>query len=300
MGFFYGKIMLIKQLHTQLEQACFADFQTFSDAVLTLDKNDSLQAVVECGLRCANLSQAFALAYRCALQALVPQLKQDQWASMCVTESQGNHPKHIQTMINEDGTVSGEKSFVTMAGLSQQLLVIAKAGEKANRPILKAVLVAADQASVNIKQMPALGMLSDIPHGVLSLERAAGEVLTGDGHEGYSKVFRVLEDTHILLAASCLILNQAYRFELPQVMQKALGIVSFISALELKPSDWLSLQLASGFDQFAQLCELFESQLALCGEDFAQAWHRDKKIFSLASGARKARTERALAGLFKV
>ena len=289
--------MLIQQLQEQLKQACFEDFDAFSNAVLQHDKQDSLQTVLACGLRCSNLSQAFALAYRCALQALVPALKQDQWASMCVTEREGNHPKQIKTQLNKQGCVSGEKSFVTMAGLSEQLLVICKQGEQGGQPILKAVLVNADQPGVTVTLMPAMNMLSEIPHGVLSLDDAQGEVLNGDGHSDYSRVFRVLEDTHILLAASCLILNQAYRFNLSGVMQRALGLVSFLLSLKLQPSNWLSVQLAAGFDQFLELCEMFEPFLGQCGAEFEARWYKDKKIFSLASGARQARTDKALAEL---
>jgi alkylation response protein AidB-like acyl-CoA dehydrogenase len=294
MGFFYGKNMLIQHLTTQLTRPCFESFEDFSVTLLNQDKQDSLQAVAEVGLRCSNLSQAFALAYRCALQALLPQLKQNQWAAMCVTESLGNHPKHIQTVINKDGSVSGEKSFVTMAGLAQQLLVIAKQGERDGRPVLKAVLVDADQAQVSVTQMPAMSMLKDIPHGAVSLKEAKGQVLAGDGHEDYSKVFRVLEDAHILMAASCLVLNQAYRFGLVEVMQTALGLVSFVSGLKLVSSPWVHLQLAQGFNQFLELCADFEKQMAICGDEFEQTWHKDKKLFSIASGARQARTEKAI------
>lgn len=291
--------MLIDDLETQLKRPCFENFDDFSAAVLRLDKQDSLRAVTEVGLRCSNLSQAFALAYRCALQALLPQLDERQWAAMCVTERQGNHPKDIQTQVNADGYVSGEKSFVTMAGLAQQLLVIAKQGEQDGRPVLKAVLVDGHQEQVAVTQMPAMGMLKDIPHGALSLKEAKGQALPGDGHEDYSKVFRMLEDAHILLAASCVILNQAYRFELTDTLQKALGLVSLVRGLNLVASPWVHLQLAEGFNQFLVLCEDFEHHMSVCGEDFEQAWHKDKKLFSIASGARKGRTEKAIQQVFK-
>lgn len=281
----------------QLSLPCFESFDVFSEAVLSHDKSHSMQAAFTLGLRCANLSQAFALAYRCALQALLPQLKQDQWAAMCVTESQGNHPKHIQTQVNKDGCVSGEKSFVTMAGLAQQLLVIAKTqGEHKTdaRPMLKAVLVNYAQAGVSVTKMPAMSMLSDIPHGILMLENATGEVLEGDGYSDYSKVFRVLEDAHILMAASSFILNQAYRCGQADVVAKALAIIGLMGGISLVSTPWVYLQLAQAFDQFLELCEMLEKKIANFGEGFSQAWLADKKLFSIASGARKARTEKAL------
>ncbi|MGR6874953.1 acyl-CoA dehydrogenase family protein [Pseudomonas sp. HK3] len=281
----------------QLALPCYSDFDEFSRVVLSYDKTKSLEAVLMLGLRCSNLSQAFALAYRCALQSLLPQLNQSQWAAMCVTESQGNHPRNIQAHINQDGSVTGEKSFVTMAGLAEQLLVIAKAqGEQKDdsRPVLKAVLVDYQQAGVSVAQMPAMKMLSDIPHGILTLNNAACDILTGDGYSDYSKLFRVLEDAHILMAASSFILNQAYRAGQVDVVAKALAMVGLLNGIPLVSNPWVHLQLAQGFDQFLQLCEMFEQELPKYNGAVSDAWFVDKKLFSIASGARKTRTEKAL------
>lgn len=294
MGFFYGKNMLIKYLNSQLKAPAFESFDDFSQSLFIQDKQDSMAAVVFCGLRCTNLSQAFALAYRCALQALLPQLQQNQWAAMCVTEAQGNHPRHIHTQLDSGGRVSGEKRFITMAGLAKQLIVIAKQGDSNNRPILKAVLIKENKPQVEVTQMPTMGMLKDIPHGVLTLNQAQGEVLEGDGYEDYSKHFRLLEDAHMLMATSCLILNQAYRHDLTAVMQQALNLVTFMQAVDLTPSPWVHLQLASGFEQLLTLTNAFELEMPVCGEAFTQAWNQDKKLFSIASGARESRTKKAM------
>ena len=281
----------------QLALPCYKNFDDFSSAVLSHDKTQSIQAVLTLGLRCSNLSQAFALAYRCALQSLLPQLNQSQWAAMCVTESQGNHPRNIQTHINQDGNVSGEKSFVSMAGLAQQLLVIVKAQDEQKdhaRPVLKAVLIDSQQTGVSVMQMPAMKMLADIPHGTLTLDNATCEILTGDGYSDYSKVFRVLEDAHILMAASSFILNQAYRAGQVDVVAKALAIVGLLNGILLVSNPWVHLQLAQGFDQFLELCDMFEQELPTYSQVFSDTWFVDKKLFSIASGARKTRTDHAL------
>jgi alkylation response protein AidB-like acyl-CoA dehydrogenase len=285
------------KLEAQLALPCFENFDAFSKAVLSQDKSNSMDAALNIGLRCSNLSQAFAVAYRCALQALVPQLNQTQWAAMCVTEQQGNHPRHIQTHLHADGTISGEKSFVSMAGLARQLLVITKvadAQEHDGRPELKVVLVDTDQAHVRVDKMPSMKMLADIPHGRLSLEHATCEILPGDGYAQYSKVFRVLEDAHILMAASAFILNTAYRVGQVEVVAKALSIIGLLKGMDLKSGPWAHIQLAQAFEQFLTLSQLFEESLAVYDETLAQAWLADKKLFAIASGARQARTDKAM------
>ena len=288
------------RFEAQLALPCFKNFDEFSKAVLSQDKSNSMEVALQIGLRCANLSQAFAVAYRCALQALVPQLNQTTWAAMCVTEQQGNHPRHIHTHLNSDGTVSGEKSFVSMAGLAQQLLVIAKDSdtqEKDGRPVLKAVLVETNQTRVKINKMPAMKMLADIPHGSLSLECATCEMLAGDGYAQYSKVFRVLEDAHILMAASAFMLNTAYRVGQVEVVAKALPLIGLLKGMDLNSGPWVHIQLAQAFEQFLMLTQLFEESSAVYEEALAQAWLVDKKLFAIASGARQARTDKAMTWL---
>ena len=299
MGFFLD-VKMDSRFETHLALPCFKHFDEFSDAVLSQDKSHSMDVALNIGLRCANLSQGFAVAYRCALQALVPQLNQTQWVAMCVTEQQGNHPRHIQTQLYSDGTVSGEKSFVSMAGLAQQLLVIAKdTGIQTHdaRPVLKAVLVDTNQTQVKIDKMPAMKMLADIPHGRLNLEHASCEVLDGDGYAQYSKVFRVLEDAHILMAASAFILNTAYRAGQVDVVAKALSIIGLLKGMDLNAGPWVHIQLAQAFEQFLTLNNVFEEGLSVYNETLAQAWLADKKLFAIASGARQARTEKAMSWL---
>lgn len=288
------------RFEAQLALPCFKNFDEFSKAVLSQDKSNSMDVALNIGLRCSNLSQAFAVAYRCALQALVPQLDQTQWAAMCVTEQQGNHPRHIQTQLYSDGTVSGEKSFVSMAGLAQQLLVIAKGSdsqEQDARPVLKAVLLDTDQPHVKVDKMPAMKMLADIPHGRLSLEHATCEILPGDGYAQYSKIFRVLEDAHILMAASAFILNTAYRAGQVDVVAKALSIIGLLKGMDLHAGPWLHIQLAQAFEQFLTLSQLFEEGMSFYDETLSQAWLADKKLFAIASGARQARTDKAMSWL---
>jgi len=287
-------IKMFEAIQASIKQPLFSSFSEFSNAVLMDGKLDN-QSVLSLGTRSANLSQAFALAYRCALQTLLPELNTQNWAAMCVSEAQGNHPKQVQTILSEQGLVTGEKSFVTMANLAKQLIVLAKAGEKNGLPLLKAALVESQSDRVCVQTLPALKMLSELPHGIVTFENTRCKILEGDGYSDYSKRFRTLEDTFVLMCAATFILSHGWRSGMNiNVMQKALALLTQVQSYELKDSPWLHICLAESFKQFDALVEAFESQLDLTGEAFTQCWQQDKKIFLLAASARKARYEKAV------
>ena len=76
-----------------VKQPLYKSFEQLEQAVFEADKTDSLSATLELALTSNNISQAFIIGYRCALQSLLPELNQRQWAAMCVSEKTGNHPK---------------------------------------------------------------------------------------------------------------------------------------------------------------------------------------------------------------
>lgn len=280
-----------------LQQPLFLNIQALGDELLNGESLD-LDCALALGLRCSNLSQAFALAYRCALQTLVPTLDKSSWAAMCVTEAQGNHPKQLQAYLDETQKVFGHKSFVTMAGLAKQLIVIVKQGEQDGRPCLKAVNISTADPHVEVSVMPAMKMLQEVSHGQVHFNGAAGALLQGDGHELYSKPFRTLEDAHILVACSAMLLGQALRHQMKSgVVQKALSVMAVVKDLMQQEEPWQHLQLAEGFSLFSLLCELFDQELLFCTPEFAQQWQADKALFSIAAKARAARTEKAVQAL---
>ena len=60
---------------------------------------------------------------------------------------------------------------------------------------------------------------------------------------------------------------------------------------------FVEIQLAQAFEQFLMLTQLFEESSAVYDEALAQAWLVDKKLFAIASGARQARTDKAMTWL---
>ncbi len=282
-------------IDAQLKQPQFASFTEFAQAALSQDKKNSLQAVLSVSLRANSIGQAFAVGYRCALQALLPELNPSQWAAMCVTEPQGNHPKQIQSQVTPDGFVSGEKSFVTMAELSRQLIVIAKSGEvQGERPVLKAVLLQQPLTGISLQVMAAMNLVPDIGHGKITLENAQGIILPGDGHNDYSKRFRYLEDIHVLMGFVTLILSMSVRHQLHSaISEKCLMLISSLLAQELLDEPWQHLHMAAAFESFEKIVDEFEAGFDSVPEAFKSDWLRDRKLFSIANKAKMARSEKA-------
>lgn len=258
----------------------------------SLNKED----LMHCAMKSQTIGQCFAIAYRCALQSLLPSLDSTKWAAFCVTEKTGNHPKRIETTCTEMGRLTGNKSFVSMADRASQLIVIAKLAGTSHE--LKAVLLNATEKGASINVFPALNFIPDIGHGELILNDAKGRVLAGDGHADYSRVFRFLEDAHVLLAFTCMMLSHALRFELSvTLIQKLLGFVHACRCLNQDEGVVADIVLAQLFAEFEKLISDYEQSFNALPKQFSEDWLRDKKLFSIAAKARAARTEKAQAEL---
>ena len=281
-------------IESQIRKKEFTDFDQFSDTCLQKNKANSLSATLDLGLRATSIGQSFAIGYRCALQTLWPKLKQDEWAALCVSEALGNHPRQIKTTVNEQGLLLGHKSFVSMAEQAKQLIVIAKIGEEEGLPQLKAVLISQGLDEIETKVMPNIGMLPDISHGSIELNNAKGVILPGDGHTDFSRKFRYLEDIHLLMAFTSLILSKSIRCQLkPEITEKCLMLISAMLSQKLQASYFQHLHLSALFNEFENIVESFEAGIQSQQGEFYKEWKRDKKIFSIASKARIARTEKA-------
>ncbi len=291
-------------IQTQLKQPQFDSFTEFSQAALAHDKVNSLHGTLSIALRATSIGQAFSMAYRSALQALLPNLNPQQWAAMCVTEVKGNHPKQLTTQVTTNGVVTGGKSFVTMGEQAQQLIVVAKADEPqashVNRPTLKAVLLQQSTKGIQIHALENMKLVPDVPHASMQLDGAQGVILPGDGHTDYSKRFRYLEDIHVLISFVALILSTSVRNGLPsKISEQCILLISALLSQKLQDEPWQHLHLAEAFKNFELIALEFEGSFELLPQVFKDNWLRDKKLFSLANKARQARAEKARAWLAK-
>lgn len=284
----------------QLALPIISDLDALSTNHLVSNEH-TLEQVMKTALRCESIGFGFAAGYRSALQALLPELDVTRWAAMCVTEAAGNHPRSIQCTVDESGVLDGEKSFVTMAEFEPQLLVVAKAGEGESTPILKAVLVDSLAKNVEITMMPPLPMVPEVGHGKITFKQAEGKLLEGDGYNHYSKRFRTIEDTHVLMGFTSVLLSIAYRHKLDAaVIEKAILQAASIMQTQSSLNDddpVFHLHLAAMFENFRNLCAEFESQFEHLPETVTSNWLRDKKLFGVANKARQVRREKALGTL---
>jgi len=278
----------------------FSSFSEFEKAVLAKDKTESLLSTLELGLRSANLSQAFSLGYRCALQRLCPELNQKEWAAFCVTEESGAHPKKLKTTVSAKGVLNGAKSFVSMADRAKQLLIIAVEGYAEDRPILKAVQVELPVIGLDLTVLPSMGMLPGVAHGKLVLNEVQGSILKGDGYLDFNKKFRSIEDAHLLMAFTSLILSKVVRCKLnDNLIDDCMVIITSLLNLEFDDKPFNVLQFSGLYRSFDLLKFKFEEGFKNSSSDFFREWNRDSKVFTLANKAKKINRNKAVAGLLK-
>lgn len=294
---FMNQISHIIDSGLQLKE--FESFDEFEAHVLTENKAESLKTALALSLRVTSIGQAFALGYRCALQCLLPSLKQDTWAALCVTERTGSSPKQLKTKVDKQGYITGEKSFVSMADKAEQLIVIAITGEPLARPNVKAVLISNKMAGVAIDTIPNMGMMPELEHGTLSLTNVKGNILEGDGYGEINKPFRGIEDAHLLMAFTGLVLSKTVRYELSDtLLDDCLLIIHSLLSVEFNDSPWSTLQINAAYRLFSKVLETFEEGLSSLPESFDGQWHRDKKVFSLAVKTRALKREKAVERIF--
>lgn len=252
------------------------------------------------GFAADRLGYAFVAGYRAALAALVPDL--DPPAALCVTEAGGNHPRAIETRLEQTETgwrVSGAKSFVTLADRAAILLVAASAGDAGDgRKQIRLVRVSSTAAGASITPNPATPFAPEVPHGRLTLDGVVvglDAVVAGDGYE-LIKAFRTVEDIHVHAAATAYLIGVARRCGWPaepieRLVAHVLTLRSLADAAPLSSATHIALAgaLAAG----AELIDAIEPRWDRVEHGERERWRRDLPLFRVASKAREARRTRA-------
>jgi len=251
------------------------------------------------GFHADRLGYAFVGGYEAALARLVaPQPHRR--ACLCATESGGVHPRAIQTKLETTGgelTLSGEKTFATLATEAEVLYVVASEGVRDGRNALRLVRVRADAAGLTIAPRPEAPFAPEIPHAKITLDRVRVEledVLPGDGYSAYLKPFRTIEDVHVFLAVI------GYLVRVARISRWAAleGLAAHARALlPLAVGDpgapAAHLALARVIDTVRD--ELLAFPWGSVDEQTRARWERDQPLLWVAESARKKRTEAALA-----
>lgn len=272
-----------------------SDLKHFSAHFWQISQTDTLNWAFHAGQLAGNFSCIFAGAYRSALQALVPDLPLGRWAAICVSEAAGNHPRMLKTCLS-DGQISGEKTYISMAELAAELLVLCHTGEENGRPALKLVRVPADSAGVSIERLPSLGFLQGIPHGRCVFKQtpvSPSQVLPGDGYE-YSKRFRVLEDMHVQMALLGHIHKSSMLYGLEESFSEAVLMLVYAlrGVYEQRTQAEAHLALAGIEKQLHTLFQAYVENAVLPAEYCAQM-KLDSKLLGIARKAGELRRQKA-------
>jgi acyl-CoA dehydrogenase len=263
------------------------------------------------GLHADRLGWAFRAGYVSALHRLfahagasVPS------ADVCLaaTERGGAHPRAIETTLREDNGVfllKGEKTFATLASMSDELLIVATRGKSDDgKNQLVMVRVPRDANGLSIEDRPPTAFAPEIPHAIVRLDDvavASSAVLPGDGYEMWLKPFRTIEDTHVLAATVGYLAGvaRAYGFDRNVLAELVAHAAGLTDAGARSPSDPVTHVLLAGlFSSARKLAASLDSEWhhKVTPEE-RERWLRDMPLLLIAENARTKRTETAFAAL---
>ena len=241
------------------------------------------------------LGEAFVHGYRAALAALVPGVPSR--TSLCATEEGGNHPRAITTTLDAELRLRGTKTWATLAGEAEALLVVASIGpDDAGKNRLRLVRVSPSAPGVTITPMPPPPFAPEIGHARIELDTrvGAGDLLPGDGYDDYLKPFRTVEDIHVhgALLGWMLGLGERHGWAedvIERLLAAALALRGLAAAPPRDPATHLALAGAIALGR-----ELVErAPWTTLPPDELARWQRDRPLLEVAGRARAARREAA-------
>jgi alkylation response protein AidB-like acyl-CoA dehydrogenase len=263
-------------------------------------------AAMRAAARVDRLAYAFAGGYAAALNALVP--GHAGLAALAATENKSAHPRAIQTTLASDGTVTGEKGFVTLGALARRFLVVARTEtpREDGRPSLKLVVVErgddgrgdARARGIHIEPLPETPFAPELPHARVRFDRAPATVLEGDGYDRYLKPFRTVEDIFVHNALIAFLLGMAVRDAWPAgYVDRAKALLDRSRALESQdPSaPRTHVELGARIDEARALAADAAFSPARAAE--RALWERDQPLLLVAERARIERLSRARAAI---
>ena len=226
--------------------------------------------------------------------------------ALCVTEEQGQHPKHIQTLLTHQDQrvhVRGEKKWA-MAG-EGVLLIVARAfagfpsGKETApeaRPSLKLLRVPTSTPGLERIEMPPTRFIPDVPHTRLELDLTLPEtaILPGDGYADYVKPFRTLEDIHVHASVIAYVLRLAASTPFARgLTEHACSILLALEAHAQRPTPSLDVALTGTLALAHRFFGEADTMLFQRDDDASRGWQRDKAILLLGAAAREARANKA-------
>ncbi len=258
------------------------------------------------------VGRAFYSSYQLAIRELfrLPAEK-GRFYSYCITESEGNHPRHIQTTCRLQGDqllVNGTKTFVTAPDIATDLLIVASRGWLEGRNELAVLHCSLANETVKDKVrldvFPSMAFVPEVRHGSISLKEALLPIdilQQGANYETFVKPFRWYEDIHVFAGLFGLVAAAAIMCGDKSVSLRLLGLSS--SLCGLRPEDYADsyshLLCAGVMEHFRSMADDVSRVMYELSEAHGQAWERDRRIVDVAEFARKRRAELAWKKLTK-
>ncbi len=263
-----------------------------------------MDRAIAAGFRADRVGWAFASGYQAALHALFPGVPEDRIAALCVTETEGNSPKAIKSLLRKQGdgwVLHGAKRWTTLGPDGALFFVAARDADVAGeRPALRVARVAADSPGVHVETMPPTKFVPEVPHARLRFEDVRlpdDALLPGDGYDEYVKPFRTVEDLHVHAAIIAYLVREARRLAWPNPwIERTAAHLHTLRALAAEDRDSpathvaLAGALAVGDGLLAEADTHWD---AAGGDAASNRWKRDRELFKVAAAARVQRTARA-------
>ena len=289
--------MMLQRLIAACGQTAVHSLDEVQELLDGTAKGDFALNAAVLGARTTQLGFAFAAGYPLAVRRLTGDARP---LALAVTEARGNRPTDIDTVLRRDAngsaTISGTKTFVTLADRASHCLVLCKDGDAApaadGRVALLLVLAPLRAHGVSVDMLPSLPIAPAIAHGKVTFTNTTVErIFDGDGWNDYGRPFRTIEDVAVMSAA----LGMAFRITFqsaPTLAARAIAILAALRDVErLGFSDREAHVLLSG--ALALATPLLADVCRAASDDVRIELERDLPLLSIATRAREARTARA-------
>lgn len=310
--------ILTYQLSAPIARGPYPDLAVWTKLLGKCPFTGQVERAIWGGFHADRLGYAFVAGYSAALLRLVDHATKNQSerqsrpsfdrplparACLCATEAGGGHPRAIATRLDKQGgalVLNGEKTFATLASVSEEMLVVASRGIEADgKNRLRIVRVKPTAPGVQIIPREAVPFAPEIPHAVVRFTNVVVEdedVLSGDGYELYLKPFRTIEDTHVLAATIGYLQGAARTYGFSRDLQTELVSLSLalVDAGARDPAAPLThIVLAGVMGATRRLIAALEPEWAKANDDERARWQRDQPLLMVADNARALRTEAA-------
>ena len=271
-----------------------------------LDFEHPIDAVIWHASSVDRLGLAFTAGYSVATRVLSAGLGASLpgHTSLAATEAGGAHPRAIETKLEREGTafsLTGSKLWCTLAFEASHLVVVAKEGEHAGRPLLRAVIVPVGREGVTLEAMPDAPFCPEVQHATVTLSRvpiAASEIATVDAYADVLKPFRTIEDSYVHAALLAWLTGVAvHEGFAPEIAERSIALVAASRSIaSLAPlASATHRALAGVIDETNALLAACEAEWERAASEITARYRRDLPLISIAGRARRARLERARA-----